>query len=111
MLKDPVDRTQQSWLELMIIMKDCNDRLFSSKDQTTKLVQTEAYIVELHQLQPLLYSWQKRFNALDRELHIYVDTLDLTNGAQFQCTPESSFRSSIITSVSVYTPIIINSPH
>ncbi|KAF6222363.1 hypothetical protein HO133_001449 [Letharia lupina] len=65
MLKDPVDRTQQSWLELMIIMKDCNDRLFSSKDQTTKLVQTEAYIVELHQLQPLLYSWQKRFNALD----------------------------------------------
>lgn len=111
MLRDPVDRTQQSWLELMIIMKDCNDRLFSSKDQTTKLVQTEAYIVELHQLQPLLYSWQKRFNALDRELHIYVDTLDLTNGAQSQCTPESSFRSSIITSVSVYTPIIINSPH
>lgn len=65
LLKDPVDKTQQSWLELMIIMKDCNDRLFSSKDQTTRLVQNETYIVELHQLQPLLQSWLKRFNALD----------------------------------------------
>ncbi|CAD6567272.1 MAG: hypothetical protein ASARMPREDX12_000176 [Alectoria sarmentosa] len=65
MLKDPVDKTQQSWLELMIVMKDCNDRLFSSKDQTTKLVQNEAYIVQLHQLQPLLHSWLRKFNALD----------------------------------------------
>ena len=70
MLKDPVDRTQQSWLELMIVMKDCNDRLFSSKDQTTKLVQNEAYIVQLHQLQPLLDSWLRRFNALDRKSRI-----------------------------------------
>ena len=67
MLQDPVDKTQQSWLELMIIMKDCNDRLFSSKDQTTRLIQNEAYIVQIHQLQPLLRSWLKRFNALDRK--------------------------------------------
>ena len=67
MLKDPVDKTQQSWLELMIIMKDCNDRLFSSKDQTTKLVQNEGYIVQLHHLQPLLHSWLEKFNALDRK--------------------------------------------
>ena len=70
MLKDPVDKTQQSWLELMIVMQDCNDRLFSSKDQTTKLVQDETYIVQLHQLQPLLHSWLKRFDALDRRSHI-----------------------------------------
>ena len=70
MLQDPVDKTQQSWLELMIVMKDCNDRLFPSKDQTTKLVQNETYIVQLHQIQPLLHSWLKRFDALDRKLHI-----------------------------------------
>ena len=70
MLNDPVDKTQQSWLELMIIMKDCNDRLFWSKDQTTKLVQNEAYIGQLHHLQPLLQSWLKRFNALDRKSHL-----------------------------------------
>ena len=73
MLKEPVDKTQQSWLELMIVMKDCNDRLFSSKDQTTKLVQNEAYIAQLKHLRPLLNSWLKRFNALDRESNIYVD--------------------------------------
>lgn len=73
MLKDPVDKTQQSWLELMIVMKDCNDRLFSSKDQTTKLVQDEAYIVQLRQLQPLLHSWLKRFDALD--LPMYPKTI------------------------------------
>ena len=71
MLTDPVDKTQQSWLELMIIMKDCNDRFFSSKDQTTILVQSEAYIEQLHQIQPLLHSWRKRFDALDRKSRIY----------------------------------------
>lgn len=79
MLKDPVDKTQQSWLELMIVMKDCNDRLFASKDQTTSLVQNEAYIVQLQHLQPLLDSWLKRFDALDRKSHIYGDVVDLTN--------------------------------
>lgn len=73
MLKEPVDKTQQSWLELMIVMKDCNDRLFSSKDQTTKLVQNEGYIVQLKHLRPLFNSWLQRFNTLDRESHIYVD--------------------------------------
>lgn len=101
MLMDPVDKTQQSWLELMIVMKDCNDRLFSSKDQTTKLVQNEAYIVQLHHLQPLLASWQKRFHALDRRSQIYSDTADLTNGTKSQYILGSSFRSSIITLVSV----------
>ena len=78
-LKEPVDKTQQSWLELMIVMKDCNDRLFSSKDQTTKLVQNDTYILQIHQLQPLLHSWLKRFNALDRKSHIQVDKVGLTN--------------------------------
>ena len=67
MLQDPVDKTQQSWLELMIIMKEINDRFFTSKDQTTKLVQNEAYITQIRQVQPLLQSWLKRFNALDRK--------------------------------------------
>lgn len=71
-LGDPVDKIQQSWLELMIVMKDCNDRLFTSKDETTKLVQNEAYILQIHQLQPLLRSWLERFNALDRKLHKYM---------------------------------------
>ena len=102
LLKDPVDKTQQSWLELMVIMQDCNDRLFSSKDQTTKLVQNEAYISQIHQLQPLLYSWLKRFNALDRELQFYVGIAELTNGTKSLCIPGSSFRSSIITSVSIF---------
>ena len=100
LLKDSVDKTQQSWLELMVIMQDCNDRLFSSKDQTTKLVQNEAYILQIHQLQPLLYSWLKRFNALDRESQFYAGTAELTNGTKSLCIPGSSFPSSIITSVS-----------
>ena len=103
MLKDPVDKTQQSWLELMIIMKDTNDRLFSSKDQTTALVHNEAYIVQLHQLQPLLDSWLKRFDALDRKSHIYVDVVVLTNETKSPSTPGPFFRSSIITSVRLPT--------
>ena len=67
LLKEPVDKTQRSWLELMIIMKDCNDRLFSSKDQTTKLVQNETYMAQIHQIQPLLHSWLNKFKTLDRK--------------------------------------------
>lgn len=74
MLNEAVDKTQQSWLELMIIMKYCNDRLFSSKDQTTKIVQNETYIVQIQHFQPLLDSWKKRFNALERKSHIGIDT-------------------------------------
>ena len=109
MLKDPVDKTQQSWLELMIIMQNCNDRLFLSKDQTTKLVQSEAYIAQLHHLQPLLRSWLKRFNALNSKSS-FLDTVDLTERCKSRCTPESYFRSSIITSVSSYTPARIQIP-
>ena len=106
LLKDSVDKTQQSWLELMVIMQDCNDRLFSSKNQTTKLVQNEAYILQIHQLQPLLYSWLKRFNALDRESHIYAGTAELTSSKKSLCIPRSSYRSSIITSVSIFVRVV-----
>lgn len=111
MLRDPVDKTQQSWLELMIVMKDCNDRLFSSRDQTTKLVQNETYIGQLDQLQPLLHSWLQRFNALDRESRIYVDTPDLTNVTKSPLTLGSFFQSSIITSVSGCAPTRIGCAH
>ena len=107
-IKEPVDKTQQSWLELMIVMKDCNDRLFSSKDQTTKLVENDTYISQIHQIQPLLHSWLRRFNALDRMSHTQLDSVDLTNGLKSHCTRGSSFRSSIITLVSVCTPAMID---
>ena len=66
MLQEPVDKTQQSWVELMVIMQDCNDRLVSSKDQTRKLVQNETYTEQIDHLRPLFHSWLQRFNALER---------------------------------------------
>lgn len=110
MIVDPLDKTQQSWVELMIIMKDCNDRLFPSRDQTTKLVQNEAYILHFNHLRPLLHSWLKRFNALDRESHMYVDRPNLANGHKSPCCQESFFRLSIIISVSSCTPTTIIVP-
>ena len=107
-IKEPVDKTQQSWLELMIVMKDCNDRLFSSKDQTTKLVENDTYISQIHQIQPLLHSWLKRFNALDRKSYSQFDTADLTNKLKSHCTRGSSFRLSITTLVDICTPTVID---
>ena len=106
--KEPVDKTQQSWLELMIVMKDCNDRLFSSKDQTTNMVENDTYISQIHQIQPLLHSWLERFNALNRKSHTQLDTADLTNRLKSHCTRGSSFRLSIITLVSICMPTTID---
>ena len=103
-IKEPVDKTQQSWLELMIVMKDCNDRLFSSKDQTTRLVENDSYISQIHQIQPLLHSWLRRFTALDRKSHIQLDRVDLTNRLKSHCTRRSSCRLSIIILVSFCAP-------
>ena len=108
MIKEPVDKTQQSWIELMIIMKDCNDRLFSSKDQTTNLVENDTYISQIHQIQPLLHSWLKRFSALDRKSHTQLDTVDLINEFKSHCTRGSSFRLSIITLVNICTPAMLD---
>ena len=108
MIQEPVDKTQQSWLELMIVMKDCNDRLFSSKDQTTRLVENDTYMSQIHQIQPLLHSWLRRFNALDRKSRTQLDTVYLTNRLKSHRTRGSSFRLSIITSVSIYTSTMID---
>ncbi len=63
-LPDPVDKTQQCWVDLMTIMKATNEKLFSSKDQTAKLVQNGDYMRHLQTLQPLLRSWYERFGGI-----------------------------------------------
>ena len=70
-LRDPVDKTQQSWVELMTIMKACNDQLFTTKAQTSSLIQSGEYMAHLQNLQPLLQSWHQAFERLEgRVSHI-----------------------------------------
>jgi hypothetical protein len=62
---EAVDKTQLLWVELMVIMKTCNDQLFTTKDQTAALIQSGGYVQCLHELQPLLHSWYRRFENLE----------------------------------------------
>jgi len=68
-LPDPVDKTQQCWVDLMTIMKATNETLFSSKDQTAKLVQNGDYMRHLQTLQPLLRSWYERFKGIKGKVY------------------------------------------
>lgn len=62
---DAVDKTQLLWVELMVIMRTCNDQLFTTKDQTATLIQSGGYVLCLQELQPLLHSWYRRFENLE----------------------------------------------
>lgn len=62
---EAVDKTQLLWVELMVIMKTCNDQLFTTKDQTAALIHSGAYVQCLQELQPLLHSWYRRFETLE----------------------------------------------
>jgi len=62
---EAVDKTQLLWVELMVIMKACNDQLFTTKDQTATLIQSGGYMQCLQELQPLLHSWYRRFGNLE----------------------------------------------
>ena len=60
-----MDKTQLLWVELMLIMKACNDQLFTTKDQTAALIQSGDYAQRLDWLQPLLHSWKSKFEVLE----------------------------------------------
>lgn len=62
---EAVDKTQLLWVELMVIMKTCNDQLFTTKDQTAALIKSGGYVQRLRELQPLLHSWYRRFENLE----------------------------------------------
>lgn len=80
--QDSVETIQQSWAEITSIMKASNAMLFSSKVKTTKLIQSGEYIGRLQQLQPILASWQKKFQSLDGKNMLQNDFHPLTNGFQ-----------------------------
>ena len=65
MLPEPVDRSQQCWVDLMSIMKETNNALFPSKDHTALLIQTGTYVSHLDRIQPMLQKWHKMFEKLD----------------------------------------------
>lgn len=48
-------------------MKASNAALFSSKKQTAELIKNGEYVGRLQQLQPVLASWQTKFQSLDGE--------------------------------------------
>ena len=62
---ESVDKTQLLWVELMLIMKACNDHFFTTRDQTIALIQSGDYIQRLGWLQPQLHAWKNKFNVLD----------------------------------------------
>ncbi len=61
---ESVDKTQLLWVELMLIMKTCNDQLFTTKDQTAILIEQGSYVQHLQWLQPLLHEWKNKFEDL-----------------------------------------------
>ena len=66
---EPVDKTHQLWVELMVIMKACNDQLFTTKDQTAALIQNGEYLQRVQRLQPLLWRWKRKFEDLEGNLN------------------------------------------
>ena len=65
---ESVDKTQLLWVELMTIMKLCNDELFTTKDQTGSLVDNGNYVHALQKLTPRLHSWYQRFEQLESKV-------------------------------------------
>ena len=62
---DPIDMIQQSYVEVTSIMKECNVRLFPSKEETGRLIQTGNYIPILQDIHPMLFTWRERFDRMD----------------------------------------------
>lgn len=54
------DLVQQYWVEFAAINKQCNDRLFPSKDLTTRFIQTGEYHIRVQELLPTLHKWHDR---------------------------------------------------
>ena len=57
------DLVQQYWVEFAAINKQCNDRLFPSKDMTTRLIQTGEYHGRVQELLPTLHKWHDRLES------------------------------------------------
>ena len=76
LLAEPVDKSQQCWVDLMSIMKATNEALFSSIDQTAALVQSGEYMGRLDRLQPLLRAWHQRFENLEGKVEYELTCKD-----------------------------------
>lgn len=59
--QDPIDVIQQLWVEVASILKATNDDMFPSKDATAKMIQNGEYMRHLQRIQPVLRSWQRKF--------------------------------------------------
>ena len=87
MLPEPVDRSQQCWVDLMSIMKETNRALFPSKDHTALLIQNGMYMSHLDRIQPMLVKWYKMFEKLDGKRALASGCVrELTNSSQSQNT-------------------------
>ena len=75
---ESVDETQLLWVELMVIMKACNDQLFTTKDQTAALIQSGEYVQRLQWLQPLLRAWKTKFENLEGDRLHYTPSMGLS---------------------------------
>ena len=60
--QSPEDMIQQYWVEIASINKACNDTLFPSKELTARYIHTGEYISRLHDLLPILHSWNDRLD-------------------------------------------------
>lgn len=90
MLPEPVDRSQQCWVDLMSIMKETNRVLFPSKDHTALLVQNGTYMSQLDRIQPMLLKWHKMFEKLDGKRALASGCVrELTTSSKFQNTLDS----------------------
>ena len=90
MLPEPVDRSQQCWVDLMSIMKETNRALFPSKDYTALLIQNGTYMSHLDRIQPMLVKWYKMFEKLDGKRAFASGCVrELTTSSKSQNTPDS----------------------
>ena len=90
MLPEPVDRSQQCWVDLMSIMKETNRALFPSKDHTALLIQNGTYMSHLDRIQPMLLKWYKMFEKLDGKRTFASDCVrGLTSSLKSQNTLDS----------------------
>lgn len=70
--QDHVDTIQECWMDMTVIMKACNDSLFSSNDHTQALIQSGGYMVGLEQLQPLMSSYGQKLETTNMPKYPWI---------------------------------------
>ena len=59
------EHVERSWVQMATLMKQANEQMFASKQQTHDLIQSKQYLNLLAYFRPLLHSWITTFRTVE----------------------------------------------